>query len=222
MGNCLKKRKLEFRQIVLEQTDSDAAEIRLNSSIPHRYDQLDSAERKKVSMISDSKSINRTSDASYAAMRRIISELPPLTHVKEYNHSVIAGMPALLDAPGRPGAFFSLRHEVKSQLEYLAQSNGLNSEETIYVKAGVDATRLDASKSVCIYSIETISSDSEIGLVGAVLGGDQYEDMALCGKPFFDQLKELAQNPNITTKYGNFAIEIRLGGDLCNLLEQLH
>ena len=154
-------------------------------------------------------------------MRRIIPELPPFTHIQRYDDSVISALPPLLDAPAKPGAFFSLKHEIRSQIEFLHKKGGLNMEEPVYVKAGIDATKLTSSTSVCVYSIETISDETEIGLVGAVLGGDSYEDLQLSAQPFLSQLKDIAKDPNIETEIGVIQIKLRLGGDLCNVLELL-
>ena len=221
IDHCLKKRKLALGQVVLEHSEGENPSIRINAHSPHTYEQLTKAEMDKVALISDAKSIHQTSHSSYAAMRRIIPELPPFTHIKSYDDSIIASLPPLLDAPEKPGAFFSLRHEIRSQIEFLYKKGGLNTEEPVYVKAGIDATKLTSATSVCVYSIETISDETEIGLVGAVLGGDSYEDMQLTSQPFITQLKDIAKDPNIETDIGIIQVTLRLGGDLCNVLELL-
>ena len=146
--------------------------------------------------------------------------MSPLTHVKQYEEQIISKFPPLIDAPGRPGAFFSLRHEISKQIEYLNKMGCLNLAEPVYIKPGIDATKLNSS-SICIYSIETISTATEIGLVGAVVGGDAYEDMQLTAHPFLEQVKDLATTPVINTPIGDIEVKLRVGGDLANILELL-
>ena len=97
----------------------------------------------------------------------------------------------------------------------------LKNREKVVVKIGVDATKLTNAESVCIYSLETFSKSSVIGLVGAVMGSDGHEDMRRTAIYFFKEVKDLASHPIIETDIGNVTIEVRLGGDLCNLLAQL-
>ena len=93
-------------------------------------------------------------------------------------------------------------------------------EEPIWVKAGLDGTKLTHRDSVCVFSISAITSlSSVIGIIGATPGSDSYEDMILCGAPFFQQLKDLEANPTIATDAGNFVTNLKLGGDMSNQLD---
>ena len=93
--------------------------------------------------------------------------------------------------------------------------------DEIFVVPGIDATRLTNQDSVCVYTLRTVvASGSEIGVVGAVQGGDSYQDMKNCATPFWKELKELAQNPVVRTDFGEFKVTVRGGGDLSNIFDQ--
>lgn len=130
-------------------------------------------------------------------------------------------LPKIIETPIRSGGFIPIRAELKLQLEHLDCMGNLDQTETVHVKVGVDGTRLTHNNSVCIYTVESISTATDIGLVGAVKGGDGRDDMAQCGAPFFQQLEEIDKNPVIQTDIGDIPIELRGGGDLCNLYTQL-
>ena len=220
IDNTLKKRKLSVGQLILKETEGQKADVRINVQPTHTFESLTQAEKDKLALICDAKVIHRMSHSAYAATRRIIPDMPPFTHVKQYEEQIISKFPPLTDAPGRPGAFFELRHEISCQIEYLHKLGKLNLAEPIYIKPGIDATKLN-SASVCVYSIETISTATEIGIAGAVVGGDGYEDMQLTAHPFLEQVKELAKNPVINTSIGDIEVKLRVGGDLANMLELL-
>ena len=220
IDKTLKKRKLTVGQLILKESEGQQADVRINVQPAHTFESLTQAEKDKLALICDSKAIHRVSHESYAAMRRIIPDMPPFTHVRQYEEQIISKFPPLIDAPGRPGAFFPLRDEISSQIEYLHEMGKLNLAEPVYIKAGIDATKLN-STSVCIYSIETISTATEIGIAGAVVGGDAYEDMQLTARPFLEQVKQLATNPIINTPIGDVEVKLRVGGDLANMLELL-
>ena len=153
--------------------------------------------------------------------RRVVPELPPLLHLRQHDEAVTATLPVPQAAPGRTGAFVDMRSEATSLAEFLHDMGQLDQDEDIYLKPASDATKLTNSKSLCIYSVQIISAGSEIGIVGAVEGGDSYEDMKVSGAPFFEQVKELATNPVLRTKVGDVAVKIRIGGDLVNILEMM-
>ena len=171
--------------------------------------------------MSDTNSIYRTSHAAYASKRRLIKDLPPLTHLKLYDESLKAKLPPITVAPGRPGGFTPIRTEVKTQIEFLDRKGDLDQEKPVYVKCGIDATKMTNKDNCYVYSIETISSKTEIGLVGAVKGGDSADDMEKCGTSYFEELKELDVNPLVETNVGAVKVELRGGGDLSNLYAQL-
>ena len=218
---ALKKRKLEVSQVVLVHSEGSNSTIKIDSQPKHTFDKLSPAELETVSAMSDLKSIHRTSHASYAANRRLIKDLPPLAHIRQHDAALIAKMPPITVAPGRAGGFTPIRTEVKSQIEYLDRKGCLDLEEAVIVKCGIDATKMTHNENACVYSVETVSSATEIGLVGAVKGGDSATDMEQCGKPFFDQLKELDTNPSVDTNVGPVKIALRGGGDLSNIYAQL-
>ena len=119
-------------------------------------------------------------DDSYASLRRIVPDLPFFTHVKQHYESIIAQLPPLEDAPVKSGAFLSIREEIRRQLEHGHKMGAtiVNEDGKVLVKLGVDAAKLTHYESVCVYSLESIfSGSSEIGLIGAVLGSDSYQDM---------------------------------------------
>ena len=112
-----------------------------------------------------------------------------------------------------------MRPEIAAQYEFLRDMNLVKPEDEVYVKPANDALKLTNTSSLCIFSVETIvSAGSEIGVVGAVKGGDSYDELKDAGKPFFWQVRELAEHPIVKTKYGDVQIKIRIGGDMVNLL----
>ena len=75
-------------------------------------------------------------------------------------------------------------------------------------------------QTVCVYTISVItSSSSDIGVVGAVLGGDGHADMSLCGPPFFSQLKQMEAEPILQTSTNQYPYTLMVGGDMSNILE---
>ena len=221
IDELLEDRKLTVSQLVLEDVEGKNPSVKINTK-PHRtFDQLTDAERKTVAELSDTNAIYRTSNAAYAAKRRIIKDLPPLTHLQIHNENVTSSLPPISQAPGREGGFLPIRVELKQQIEHLDKLGKLDPTETVYVKYGLDSTRLTHNDTCCIYSAETISESTEIGLVGAVDGGDSHGDMETAAPPFFEQIKELDQNPIIQTDIGDVKVELRGGGDLCNVYQQL-
>ena len=99
-------------------------------------------------------------------------------------------IPPLEDAPGRLGGFLPLRYEVGQQIEFLVDKGELTVGDDVAVKVGIDATKLSHKDSMRVYSAATITeSDSDIGVIGCVLGGDGHDDMKTCGTPFFKDLK---------------------------------
>ena len=214
----LKKRKLTVNKIVLEDEEGKHQNITINAHPPRTYPNLTEAEKEVVSRVSDKKVINRQSDAGYAALRSVSQALPPLTHIKQYEAEL--RLPEIEVAPGRSGGFCSLEEDSKTQLEHLAKVNDLTPEDEVTIKIGIDGTRLVKGMSACLYSATVITSKgSSIGVIGAIAGGDAWEDMQLCGKPFFNQVFNLAKNPKICTSAGVFNVKIRVGGDMCNILE---
>ena len=221
IDELLEDRKLCVSLVVLKDVDGKNPSVKINTQ-PHRtFDQLTDAERQTVAELSDSNAIHRTSNASYAAKRKIIKDLPPLTHLQRHNENVASSLPPIRQAPGREGGFLPIRTELKQQIEHLDKLGKLDSSETVYVKYGLDSTRLTHNVNCCVYSAETISASTEIGLVGAVDGGDSHDDMDTAAPPFFEQIKELDKNPVIQTDIGDVKVELRGGGDLCNIYQQL-
>ena len=150
-------------------------------------------------------------------MRSISHSLPPLTHLKEHNANVQHHLPVVIEAPGRSGGFISLREEATTQLEHLVKTVGLTTDDHVYLKTNIDAAKFMHRSSVCVYSLEIITKKgSQIGAVGACLGGDSYADMSETAKPFFINLKELAKIPFIQTSAGVFHVDVRQGGDMSN------
>ena len=128
--------------------------------------------------------------------------------MKSYDESLKAKLPTISVAPGRAGGFTPIRAEVKEQIEYLDRKGELDLKEPVYVKCGIDATKMTNKDNSCVYSVETISSKTEIGLVGAVKGGDSADDMEKCGTPYFEMLKELDVNLLVETELG--AVKVKL------------
>ena len=221
LDSAFKKRKLNVSQVVLVNSEGQSSTVKIDATPKHTFSQLTPAELETVSAISDLKSIHRTSHASYAANRQLIKDLPPLAHLKQHDEALKAKMPPIAVAPGRAGGFTPIRMEVQAQLEYLGRKGDLDLAETVHVKCGIDATKLTHNDNACVYSIETISSATEIGLIGAVKGGDGASDMEQCGTLFFQQLKDLDAKPSIKTNLGDVEIKLRGGGDLANLYAQL-
>ena len=221
IDQLMETRQLTAAQVVLEYVNGQKAAIKINMKPLRTFDELTDVERETVAVMSDSNSLHRTSNAAYAAKRRIIKDLPPLSHLKQYHQLIMSQLPKIIVAPIRSGGFLPIRAELKLQLEHLDCMGNLDQTETVHVKVGVDGTRLTHNNSVCIYTVESISTATDIGLVGAVKGGDGRDDMAQCGAPFFQQLEEIDKNPVIQTDIGDIPIELRGGGDLCNLYTQL-
>ena len=221
LDTALKKRNLRIEQVVLAHTEGEKSAVKIDVRPKRTYNELSPIELETVAAMSDTNSIYRTSHAAYASKRRLIKDLPPLTHLKLYDESLKAKLPPITVAPGRPGGFTPIRTEVKTQIEFLDRKGDLDQEEPVYVKCGIDATKMTNKDNCCVYSIETISSKTEIGLVGAVKGGDSADDMEKCGTSYFEELKELDVNPLVETNVGAVKVELRGGGDLSNLYAQL-
>ena len=196
-------------------------DVRINFKTPHTFETLTRAERERVEIMSEAKAISRTANNSYSAFRRIVPDLPPLRHLKKNDDKVFESLPKPQAAPGRQGGFVNMRNEAIALVEFLHDMGQLNQEEDVYLKPAADALKLTNTTSLCIYSIQVISRGSEIGIVGAVSGGDSYEDLKECGGSFFKDLKDLATNPILKTKVGDIPFLIRIGGDLVCLLEML-
>ena len=221
LDTALKKRKLYVDSVILAHTEGEQSSVKIDIRPKRTFSQLSPIELETVAAMSDSNSIYRTSHAAYASKRRLIKDLPPLSHLKSYDESLKETLPKITVAPGRAGGFTPIRTEVKKQIEYLDRKGDLDLNEPVYVKTGIDATKMTNQDSACIYTVESISSKTEIGLVGAVKGGDSADDMEQCGKPYFEQLKELDINPLVETNAGVVKVELRGGGDLSNLYAQL-
>ena len=140
--------------------------------------------------------------------------MPPLNHVKSHDKSVIESLSRIEPAPNADGGFLPLRPEIKSELEFLNKKNELTQDEPIFVVAGYDAARLTNQQSATIFSVKAISTGTCIGIVGAVAGGDSYENMAKSATPFLRQVEELALNPVVSTDIGDIPVKIKIGGDL--------
>ena len=221
LDTALKKRKLCVDSVVLAHTEGEQSSVKIDIRPKRTFNQLTPIELETVSAMSDTNSLYRTSHAAYASKRRLINDLPPLSHVKQYDESLKEKLPKITVAPGRAGGFTPIREEVKEQLEYLNRKGDLDLTEPVYVKTGIDATKMTNRDSACVYSVESISSKTVIGLVGAVKGGDSADDMEQCGKPYFHQLKELDVSPVVETNAGAIKVELRGGGDLSNIYSQL-
>ena len=149
IDNLLEDRKLCMSQVVLEDVEGKNPSIKINTK-PHRtFDQLTDAECETVAELSDSNAIHRTSNASYAAKRKIIKDLPPLTHLQRHNENVASSLPQISQAPGREGGFLPIRAELKQQIEHLDKLGKLDRTETVYVKYGLDSTRLTHNSTSC-------------------------------------------------------------------------
>ena len=132
----------------------------------------------------------------------------------------MATLPEIKNAPGRSGGYVSMYDEGVRQLEHLSEYADITPEDEIYFKVAADCTKFVHTSGACIYTASIITTKgTDIGVIGAVLGGDAWEDMFLTAKPFFDQLIKLANDPKICTSVGTFAVKVIVGGDMCNLLE---
>ena len=217
----MKKRKISASYLVFNDNEGMRNDIRINFKTPHIFENLTRAERERQEMMSEAKAISPTANNLYSAFRRIIPDLPPLRHLKKHDDIVFASLPQLQAAPGRQGGFINMRNEAIALVEFLHDMGQLNLEEEVYLKPAADALKLTNTTALCIHSIQAISRGSEIGIVGAVSGGDSYEDLKECGGAFFKDLKDLATNPVLKTKVGEIPFLIRIGGDLVFLLELL-
>ena len=214
----LKKRKLGIRQITLEHSDGVEEDVRINAHPANTFANLTEAEKKIVSRVSDYKCLNRQSDASYAGINSVTHVLPPLSHIKSHNALIM--LPEIEVAAGKSGGFCKVLQEVETQLNHLTKVVELRPTDEVHIKAGIDSTKLVNKNSVCVYTIASIAKKgSQIGAVGAVQGGDAWEDMQLSAVPFLNQLEALAKDPNVATAAGIFKVKIVWGGDMCNLLE---
>ena len=221
IDELLEKRELTVNQVVVQDINGQNPPIKIDTK-PHRtFQQLTPLERETVAILSDSNSITRTSFTTYAAKRAIIKDLPPTSHLKEHHAIVMASLPKIIPAPVRKGGFLDIRGELKLQMEQLNRLDLLDLSEPVYVKGSLDATQYKHNGSMCIYTVEAISKGTEIGLVGLVEGGDGGVEMDESAGPFFDQILELDKNPIIQTDFGEVPVEVKGGGDLCNLYAQL-
>ena len=152
---AFKKRKLEVSQVVLRDSQGNNSTVKIDAQPKHTFDQLSPTELETVSAMSDLKSIHRTSNAAYAANRRLINDLPPLAHLRQHDEALMAKMPPITAAPGRAGGFTLIRTEIKSQIEYLGRKGCLDLEEPVVVKTGIDATKMTHSETACVYSVES-------------------------------------------------------------------
>ena len=220
LNEYLKKRKLEVGQLSLKDADDDEQNVLVSAHAPHKFEDLTNAERKIVASISDARILTRQSETSYRALRQLHPALPPFAHIHQHDQLVAETAPEIIIAPGREGGFLKLREEVAKQATFLAETNSLDPLEPIWVKVGVDSTKISHNQSVCVYTLSVITcKGSTIGIVGATAGGDSHEDMQLCGPPFFEQLTNFEENPFIETAAGQHRMTLVLGGDMCNLLE---
>ena len=221
LNNYFNERSLTCGRLVLDDVDGERESVQVHVTPHHKYSELTPIERQTVQRFSNSKSINFVSDESYAAFRRLNSEIPPLSHLKQYDRDIIDQLPALEDAPGRTGAFLPIQFALGQQMEYLVNKGDLAVGEEVAVKIGIDGTKLTNKDQLCVYTAATITKTaSDIGVVGCVSGGDSSVDMDACAAPFFKNLKELALNPSIITSVGEFPARILCGGDMCNILAQ--
>ena len=221
LNQFVKKRKLEASHVVFNDVDGIKTQVRINFQRHRTYENLTPFEKEQVRVVSDTNSIHLTSEGTYASHRRIVCELPPLSHIRQHNKIVMASLPQPQAAPRRDGAFVNLIQEIKTQLEFLHEMGGVDLSQEIFIQPGIDAAKLTNTSSICVYSVKTISKLTDIGIIGCVIGGDGYKDMDDSGGPFFEQVKKLAQNPLIQTKFGVVSIKIRIAGDLVNMNEQL-
>ena len=221
LDRFVNKRKLEASHVIFNDVDGVKSQVRVNFQHHRTFEKLTPFEKERVRVVSDTNSIHLTSEGTYLSHRRIVSELPPLAHLRQHNKIVIASLPQPRAAPMRDGAFVQMIPEIKTQLEFLHEMGGVNLSEEVFIQPGIDAAKLTNTSSICVYSVKTISSMTDIGIIGCVIGGDGYKDMDEAGGPFFEQVKQLARNPFIQTKFGVVPVKIRIGGDLVNMNEQL-
>lgn len=220
MEPLLKQRKLTIGHVVLEHEEGMKENIQVNAHSHRTFENLTAVEREKVADASDEKVVHQMSDATYAAARRINGNLPCLSHIKAHDKEVAETLPPIEASPNRNGGFVSLRAEIKLQCEYLYKIGDLQLNEPILVKCGTDATKLTYNTQACVYSVQTITSaGSDIGIIGAVPGGDSNTDLKECGPPYLKSLLELALNPVVKTEVGDFRVAVRIGGDMCHQLE---
>ena len=221
MNDAIKKRGLEVVHIEMRDIEGTEDKIRVNAQKAHTFDQLMPLEKQRVEDISDVISIKRISNSAYAALRAFTADLVPLTHLKAHDALIKSFLlSSFQKAPGRKGAFCSVIDEVAIQIDHLWIMGYLKRGEIIFVKAGIDATRLTTKMSVCMYTVQVISdSSSRTGAVGACVGGDAYEDLILSGRPFFQDVEKLAKNPQIESHGESFSLNVLMGGDMANILE---
>ena len=138
IDQLMETRQLTAAQVVLEDVNGQKAAIKINMKPLRTFDELTDVERETVAVMSDSNSLHRTSNAAYAAKRRIIKDLPPLSHLKQYHQLIMSQLPKIIVAPIRSGGFLPIRAELKLQLEHLDRMGNLDQTETVHVKVGVD------------------------------------------------------------------------------------
>ena len=222
INQVLKKRKLVVSSIEFADADGEESNVHVDAQHRQTFEQLTPAGRRSVAEVSDARSYSRQSDEKYAAFRRAHPSLPPLSHIKAHDKLVIAslGLSLYKDAPSKPGGFMPIRDELVRQLEFLFKMGKTTPAEIIMWKWGIDGTRLTNKQSVCVFTVATITpTGSDIGLVGACIGYDAYEDMLIFGGPFFKDVADMERNPEVTTKVGTFNTIARIGGDLSNLYD---
>ena len=150
----------------------------------------------------------------YARIRSLCSALPPTSHVKSYEESLAPSIPQVYQAPNhQEGGFCDLTTERNTQIEHLDAMGLINENKVIYVKAGLDGTRLSHQNSAAVYSLTTITEDGwDIGAVGLVMGGDHYGNMKNTAKPYFDGVKSIAMNSEVTVGERKLKTQVVIGG----------
>ena len=86
-------RELAMHSITL--VDKDGEQLIVRAEPPHKYEELNPAEMKRVVRASRWKDLNRISDRVYAAVVPIGSTLPPSSHVKQYELSLNETLPPI-------------------------------------------------------------------------------------------------------------------------------
>ena len=144
IDELLEDRKLTVSQLVLEDVEGKNPSVKINTK-PHRtFDQLTDAERKTVAELSDTNAIYRTSNAAYAAKRRIIKDLPPLTHLQIHNENVTSSLPPISQAPGREGGFLPIPSRTQATNRTFGQIRKVGSYRNCICKIWVGQHSTDA------------------------------------------------------------------------------
>ena len=221
LNKFLQKRKLEFSSLTLEDADDNQKNVEVRGHKRRKFDELKSVEMSALSQISDQKVVSRLSAKDYARIRSLCSSLPPSTHIKSYEESVAPNLPKVEQAPNfKEGGFCDLVEERNTQIEHLESIDVIHENKVIYVKPGIDATRMTHQNSACVYTLTTLTRDGwDIGAVGLVSGGDHYGDMKDAAKSYFAGVKSIAENNEVTVRGKKVKTQVVIGGDMSNTLE---